>query len=791
MIMHNANEQQQQLSGNRDLDCLGQMFDHQLLVTEVPESVWGVLLSLSPADYKTVHLQRTKSSSGSDLEKFGYQIGRHKRCDVQINNPHISNHHCLIYRVESENAVYIEDTSTNGTFLNKERMERNIPVRLHDGDEIQLVRYQESKGMSYFCDSFYKFQNLAVHRNESRVFTQSYLLDRRLGKGAFASVYLVRNRVTGARYAAKIIDRRAIVHAEKLEKLDLTFQKEASILSRVKHPSIVQIHGAFREHDNMYLLLDLADGGELFDEVVNRGCLSEDDTRRILLQLLLAVRYLNHRDIVHRDIKLENILLTDAHSMRVKLADFGLAKIVGDDTFMRTVCGTPMYVAPEVLTVNRTGRYDRQVDMWSLGVVIFICLSGRPPFSDQDSTISMREQILSGNAVYDEKDWCTVSPGARDLVSRMIKVNPRERITVERALEDEWLGAKCSGAGVWTIEDVDFTVEDPWTVEDSQMTESVTAECSQQQQQQQQQHQLSQPWSPTGLRVFPRYMHSPATLLPSSSPVSARGSPVSARGSPVFARGSPVSARGSPASARGSLASANGSRGSHGFAGCLASSSPRGQVYSPGVQTAAIGGNFNFSNSPRANANAGQKRKEPSFMRSQSDLGHLAIPKRSIYFNQKPQPLQVQQPQPQMPLHKRWVEKDLLARPRAEPKRDSGPLVMFEMSPDVSRHPSPLNNHRSSPVYPKPVNTVARRPLLNFPKPLPRPGAQHTPPVQSRLSSPTPPPVFRMMDAFNNVTNRVQLVQNSGTSEDVSMDGQSIVMRKPMSPLFGFGNKRR
>ncbi|KAI9501901.1 kinase-like domain-containing protein, partial [Coemansia spiralis] len=446
------------------MDCLNQLFQEQLLVNQVPCSVWGVLLSLSPDDYKTEFLERTKparphSGHGTNLSaalpsspsrsttSFGYYIGRHKSCDIRIQNPHISNRHCLIYRVESEylgssqggSRVYLEDTSTNGTYVNGKRVGKNASIELCDGDEIQLVRYQESKGMDYFNDRFYVFQNLEIHRQEPCLFKQSYLLADHLGKGAFAQVRVAINRVTGERFAAKIIDRNRITQLEKRKKMDENFQIETSILSRVRHPAIVQVHGVFREHDYLYLVLDLASDGELFDEIVRREFLSEDDARRVLLQLLLAIRHLNRLGIVHRDIKLENILLEDKKSLRIKLADFGLAKIVGEHMFMKTVCGTPMYVAPEVLTVRQQGMYDNLVDVWSLGVVLYICLCGFPPFSDELSPPPMRDQIIGGMYSFPSPYWDDISPDAIDLVCRMLQVAPKDRITVDDALAHPWL----------------------------------------------------------------------------------------------------------------------------------------------------------------------------------------------------------------------------------------------------------------------------------------------------------------------------------------------------------------
>ncbi|OLY84941.1 putative myosin light chain kinase [Smittium mucronatum] len=156
-----------------------------------------------------------------------------------------------------------------------------------------------------------------------------------LGKGAFAEVKLAVNRMTGEECARKV------------------FSGESNI----------------------------AKGGELFDRIIEQGHFTEDETRIVILQLLLGLNYLHKQGIVHRDIKPENILLNNYNGLEVKLADFGLAKIVGEQSFMKTLCGTPMYVAPEVLKSRSGRKYGNKVDMWSLGVVLYICVFGFPPFS--------------------------------------------------------------------------------------------------------------------------------------------------------------------------------------------------------------------------------------------------------------------------------------------------------------------------------------------------------------------------------------------------------------------------
>ncbi|KAJ1736169.1 serine/threonine protein kinase [Coemansia biformis] len=690
---------------SQEMDVLNQLFQRQLLVNQVPRSVWGVLLSLSPDDYKTVLLERTKplvpqpagasSSPSRSTAKFGYHIGRHKSCDIRIQNVHISNRHCLIYRVEDgdggagededgggececegagagatgRSRVYLEDTSTNGTFVNGRRVGKSASVELCDGDEIQLVRYQPGKGMSYFNDRFYVFQNLDLHRREPCLFKQSYLLADHLGKGAFAHVRVAINRVTGERFAAKIIDRNRIPQLEKRRKLDENFRVETSILSRVRHPSIVQVHGVFRESDRLYLVLDLAAGGELFDEIVHRQCLSEDDSRRVLLQLLLAIRHLHRMGIVHRDIKLENILLADKAALRLKLADFGLAKIVGEQMFMKTVCGTPMYVAPEVLTVRQAGVYDNLVDVWSLGVVLYICLCGFPPFSDELAPPPMRDQIIAGMYSFPSPYWDTVSPEAIDLVCQMLQADPRSRITVDAALAHPWLRACCTPSG-WTIAGTGFVVVDPDYSADSQHTQCLTTDSSQQ--------QVLSPMQPPSMLIPLRS----APLPPSSPPVIVTA-PVY---DPEIALG-PTSASGGEAQTYAARTHCYGEAGSASHAGPLSGASPT--------------------------ADTSRKRKDPSFMRSQSDLGEMALPKRAMHGGPEPAPLH-------RPGH-------ASASPSLrQGSTGSGPLALFEMSPDVNyQRAEDYGNGDGRGPRPRPSDGAANYacPLLIYPKAIPRPGA--------------------------------------------------------------------
>ena len=160
---------------------------------------------------------------------------------------------------------------------------------------------------------------------------------------------------------------------------------EANILLNVHHPNIIGVKEIFETRRYFYIAMELVRGGELFDRIVEKQHFDEPTTRLVMKQLLEAVAYLHARGIAHRDIKPENILLAEPGTFVVKLSDFGLSRVFDDSSFMKTMCGTPAYVAPEVLMSAGTGGYTDAVDMWSLGVIMYVMLSGFHPFNLENS----------------------------------------------------------------------------------------------------------------------------------------------------------------------------------------------------------------------------------------------------------------------------------------------------------------------------------------------------------------------------------------------------------------------
>ncbi|PGH18765.1 CAMK/RAD53 protein kinase [Helicocarpus griseus UAMH5409] len=423
---------------------------------EAAEGVWGYLiplddrfgdaLVLKKRDTCSPALGTGKGKNGVPKPKSGkrrletpcgertggYLIGRHTECDFVLDIPTISNRHCLIYHESKrgDSVAILEDLSSNGTFINEAIVGRNKRRELEDGDEITVL--DEARFVFRYPKT-----------RDTNKFRQQYRILQQLGKGHFASVYLCVERSTGVKYAVKRFERRP---GDSQRSDNDGLQQEIAVLMSVNHPNVLCLKDTFDESDGVYLVLELAPEGELFNWIVAHQKLTENEARKVFLQLFKGLKYLHERNIVHRDIKPENILLVDDR-LTVKLADFGLAKIIGEDSFTTTLCGTPSYVAPEILVENpRHRKYSRAVDIWSLGVVLYICLCGFPPFSDElytrENPYTLAEQIKLGRFDYPSPYWDSVGDPALDLIDRMLTVDYDKRITIDECLEHPWLTGK-------------------------------------------------------------------------------------------------------------------------------------------------------------------------------------------------------------------------------------------------------------------------------------------------------------------------------------------------------------
>lgn len=194
----------------------------------------------------------------------------------------------------------------------------------------------------------------------------------------------------------------------------------------------------FETAERVYMVMELATGGELFDRIITRGSFTERDATRVLQMVLDGVKYLHTLGITHRDLKPENLLYYHPGAdSKIMITDFGLASTrkKGDECLMKTTCGTPEYIAPEILVRK---PYTNAVDMWALGVISYILLSGTMPFED-DNRMRLYRQILKGKYSFSGEPWPSVSNLAKDFIDRVLTVDPNERLSAGQALKHPWI----------------------------------------------------------------------------------------------------------------------------------------------------------------------------------------------------------------------------------------------------------------------------------------------------------------------------------------------------------------
>jgi len=261
-----------------------------------------------------------------------------------------------------------------------------------------------------------------------------YTMKYVLGTGSFSQVRLAESKENpGNFYAIKIIDRKLLKGKEEL------LENEISVLRQLDHPNVVKLLEAYESKTSVYLVMELVTGGELFDRIVQKGLYTENDAADLIKQVLLAVAYMHSEGVAHRDLKPENLLYysTDEDS-KIMISDFGLSKMT-DSGIMRTACGSPGYIAPEILEQK---SYGQKVDVWSIGVISYILLCGYPPFHDPNVT-NLFGQILKGEFEFHSPYWDEISNYAKEFIRQLICVDVDKRLSCEEALEHAWItGAK-------------------------------------------------------------------------------------------------------------------------------------------------------------------------------------------------------------------------------------------------------------------------------------------------------------------------------------------------------------
>ncbi|QCE12612.1 SNF1-related protein kinase catalytic subunit alpha KIN10-like [Vigna unguiculata] len=261
------------------------------------------------------------------------------------------------------------------------------------------------------------------------MFLPNYKLGKTLGIGSFGKVKIAEHVLTGHKVAIKILNRRKIKNMEMEEKV----RREIKILRLFMHPHIIRLYEVIETPSDIYVVMEYVKSGELFDYIVEKGRLQEDEARNFFQQIISGVEYCHRNMVVHRDLKPENLLLDS--KWNVKIADFGLSNIMRDGHFLKTSCGSPNYAAPEVISGKLYA--GPEVDVWSCGVILYALLCGTLPFDDENIP-NLFKKIKGG--IYTLPSH--LSPGARDLIPGMLVVDPMRRMTIPEIRQHPWFQAR-------------------------------------------------------------------------------------------------------------------------------------------------------------------------------------------------------------------------------------------------------------------------------------------------------------------------------------------------------------
>ncbi|KAH8383060.1 hypothetical protein KR009_006613 [Drosophila setifemur] len=267
--------------------------------------------------------------------------------------------------------------------------------------------------------------------------------DEVLGSGQFGVVYGGVHKKTKREVAIKVIDKLRFPTKQEAQ-----LKNEVAILQNITHCGVVNLERMFETPERIFVVMEKLKG-DMLEMILShsRGRLSERVTKFLITQILVALKYLHSQNIVHCDLKPENVLLSsDAEFPQVKLCDFGYARIIGEKSFRRSVVGTPAYLAPEVL---RNKGYNRSLDMWSVGVIIYVSLSGTFPFNEEED---INDQIQNAAFMYPPNPWKEISSNAIDLINNLLQVKQRKRYTVDKSLLHYWLQDKQTYRDLRTLE---------------------------------------------------------------------------------------------------------------------------------------------------------------------------------------------------------------------------------------------------------------------------------------------------------------------------------------------------
>ncbi|KAG1707959.1 hypothetical protein DVH05_024611 [Phytophthora capsici] len=268
---------------------------------------------------------------------------------------------------------------------------------------------------------------------------EAYGVGAQLGRGRFSKVCEATHKHTGVKSAVKIIDKSKLQPTEKE-----LLRTEIAILKLVRHPNIIRLYDVYEDRQYIFIVTELVSGGELFNRIVGRARYTEAEARVVMRPLLESVNYLHRLGIVHRDLKPENILCGDTLT-DLKIADFGLSKLVHPEELMKMPCGTLNYVAPEVLALV---GYGREADIWSLGVIMYLLLRGELPFYGKAKSEVIQKTLHAEINLETDAAWRSVSPAGKSLLRGLLTKDPARRLTAQDALLHEWFSIKTQSTSV-------------------------------------------------------------------------------------------------------------------------------------------------------------------------------------------------------------------------------------------------------------------------------------------------------------------------------------------------------
>ncbi|KAJ7680984.1 kinase-like domain-containing protein [Mycena polygramma] len=429
---HNSQEEQQ---NTQELSQETQQNTSQESATLKDGLHWGVLIPF------TLELERIRFPKNQTT----ITIGRNRTRTVHYSLTAISDLHATITWNGEENGgseVTITDNSRNGTYLNKKKIGRGLSRILADGNEVSFGPRKGEKNLKKTMEEFteyrYVYHDLV---SEKRAVYRKYDLSIELGSGTYAKVYKALQIGTSRWVAVKVINQvmRLNCPADKAETI-----REIDILGRLRHPNICAMLEYFENpNQSIDIVLEYVDGGDLSDLIARHGQLNDWLTCHITQEVCNAVVYLHSQHVTHRDLKPENILLTLQKPPIVKVADFGLAKVVDDEnmsTALKTMCGTPMFMAPEIVNRLSTDKpYTDVVDSWSLGAVVFTMFTGHTLFPNVP-TLELKEKIKRQEIEWSHLNNAQgITEKGKNFVEELLEFEPAYRMSVDAAQVHPWL----------------------------------------------------------------------------------------------------------------------------------------------------------------------------------------------------------------------------------------------------------------------------------------------------------------------------------------------------------------